>query len=139
MIRTIAIVSLAGLLVLVLYLPSAFPPERFVTQIRADHLGVAGYWGEEAALSVLDAALKRQPGVRDVAPIPSTYDAPSVNRIDGAVAQEMSSVNRRLFANPYFRAVDAMLMLALYRIRLSVQWAIWLRATVSNRIRHAFN
>lgn len=126
MIRMIAIVSLGGLLVLVLYLPSTYPSARFHAQIRADHLAVARFWGEDAGLAVLEATLERQRGVRDVAPIPSTYDAPRVERVDGAVAEEMSSVNRRLFANPYFGAVDAMLLLALYRARLSIEWSLWL-------------
>ena len=37
MIRAVAILSLVSLLVLVLYLPSAHPPERFIAQLRAEH------------------------------------------------------------------------------------------------------
>jgi hypothetical protein len=45
MIRAIAVVSLLALLVLVLYVPSANPPERFVAQLRAEYGMAAGFWG----------------------------------------------------------------------------------------------
>ena len=37
MIRAVAVLSLLVLLVLVLYAPSAHPPERFLAQLRAEH------------------------------------------------------------------------------------------------------
>ena len=37
MIRAVAVVSLLILLVLVLYVPAAHPPERFLAQLRAEH------------------------------------------------------------------------------------------------------
>ena len=36
MIRVVAVVSLVCLLVMVLYLPSAHPPERFLAQLRTE-------------------------------------------------------------------------------------------------------
>lgn len=126
MIRAITVTALLSLLVLVLYLPSAYPPQRFLAQILADHRAIAAFWGEAAAVDLLDAALARQRNVRDVAPLPSAHDAPSTARVDGAVVEEMASVNDRLFNSPYFRAADAMLLLATHRALLALRWAGWL-------------
>lgn len=128
MIRAVTVTALVALLILVLYLPSAYPPQRFLTQLQADHVATARFWGETEALQLLDAALSRQRDVRDVAPLPDAYDAPSTQRLDGAVAQEMSSVNNRLFNSPYFRSLDAMLVLATYRGSLALRWLLWLAA-----------
>ena len=38
----------------------------------------------------------------------------------------MASVNQRLFNNAYFRSVDALLMLASYRLSVLLQWLPWL-------------
>ena len=65
MIRVVAVVSLVCLLVLVLYLPSAHPPERFLAQLRTEHEATAAYWGDAPALRILslrssdDASLVR--------------------------------------------------------------------------------
>jgi hypothetical protein len=125
-IRAITITALLGLLVLVLYLPSAYPPPRFLQQLRIDHAASVEFWGGAAAHDLLDATLDRQRNVQDVAPIPNAYDAPSTERVNGAVAQEMSSVNERLFNSPYFRSLDAMLLLATYRSSLALKWLLWL-------------
>jgi hypothetical protein len=126
MIRVVAVTALVTLLILVLYLPSAYPPQRFLSQLRADHVATADFWGEVEALHLLETALSRQRDVRDVAPLPDAYDAPSSQRLNGAVAQEMSSVNDRLFNSPYFRSLDAMLVLATYRGSLALTWLLWL-------------
>ena len=114
MIRAITVTALVALLILVLYLPSAYPPQRFLSQLQTDHATTARFWGKTEALQLLDATLSRQRDVRDVAPLPDAYDAPSTQRLDGAVAQEMSSVNNRLFNSPYFRSLDAMLVLPIW-------------------------
>lgn len=126
MIRIVTVTALVALLILILYLPSAYPPQRFLSQLHVDHAATAAFWGEAEALQLLDAALLRQRDVRDVAPLPDAYDAPSTQHLNGAVAQEMSSVNNRLFNSPYFRSLDAMLLLATYRGTLALEWLPWL-------------
>lgn len=128
MIRAVTVTALVALLILVLYLPSAYPPQRFLSQLQADHVATSRFWGEAVALQLLDATLSRQRDVRDVAPLPDAYDAPSTQRLNGAVTQEMSSVNNRLFNSPYFRSLDAMLVLATYRGSLALKWLVWLAA-----------
>jgi hypothetical protein len=56
-IRIVSIAALLCLLVLVLYLPSAHPPERFLAQIRSEHQAIEEIWGETPALRILDRAL----------------------------------------------------------------------------------
>ena len=128
MIRAVALLSLVSLLVLVLYLPSAHPPERFLAQLRAEHLATAQFWGDEPAMRILSRALSVQDSARQVTPVPSAADAPPPNAIDGAVAQEMASVNQRLFNNAYFRSIDALLLLASFRLAMLLEWLPWLLA-----------
>lgn len=128
MIRAVAVVSLLALLVLVLWLPAAHPPERFLTQLRLEHAATASYWGEDSAARMLARALTMQEAAQDAAPLPSPASAPSVSAFDSAVAHEMASVNRRLFDNAYFRSIDALLLLAMFRLALLIEWLPWLLA-----------
>jgi len=116
-IRAIAVVSLLALLVLVLYVPSAHPPERFVAQLRAEYAMAAGFWGEDAATRMLSRAMGLQDSARRSTPIPSSKDSAPVDNMNAAVGREMASVNQRLFNNPYFRSSDALLLL---------EWLPWL-------------
>ena len=54
MIRAVAVLSLLTVLVLVLYIPSANPPERFLAQLHAEHEIAAVYWGVEPAARMLE-------------------------------------------------------------------------------------
>ncbi len=128
MIRIVAVLSLLILLVLVLYVPSAHPPARFLAQLRAEHAAAAAYWGPEPATRVLDRAMRMQDATAQVTPIPAAKDAPSPAGVHGAVSREMSSVNRRLFNNAYFRSVDALVLLASYRLCTLLEWLPWLAA-----------
>jgi hypothetical protein len=40
----------------------------------------------------------------------------------------MASVNQRLFNNPYFRSIDALLLLASFRLAMLLEWLPWLLA-----------
>ncbi len=128
MIRAVAVLSLVSLLILVLYLPSAHPPERFVAQLRAEHQAAARFWGDEAAMRMLSRALSVQDSARQASPVPSSADAPALGVVDGAVAQEMASVNQRLFNNAYFRSIDALFLLASFRLASLLEWLPWLVA-----------
>lgn len=126
MIRAVAVLSLLTVLVLVLYIPSAHPPERFLAQLRAEHGTAVTYWGTEPATRMLDRAVSMQESAASVTPIPAAKDAPSASKVNGAVSQEMSAVNQRLFNNVYFRAIDALLLLASYRLSTLLEWLPWL-------------
>ena len=126
MIRAISVLSLFTLLILVLYIPSAYPPERFVAQLRIEHQVLIGFWGNKPAFRILTRAEGMQAGAAAITPIPTPADAPSTHAVNGAVAREMASVNQRLFHNPYFRSVDALLLLAFYRLATLLEWLPWL-------------
>ena len=128
MIRVVTVVSLLSLLVLVLYLPSAHPPERFLTQLRTEHQATAAFWGETPALRILSRALGMQDAARQATPVPSAADAPPSSALGGAVAHEMASVNQRLFDNAYFRSIDALVLLAAFRLSTLLEWLPWLAA-----------
>lgn len=130
MIRAVAILSLVLLLTLVLYVPSAHPPERFLEQLRAEHELATAYWGAKSALHMLDRAVRMQEATADATPIPAARDAPTTTGINGTVSREMSVVNQRLFNNPYFRSVDALLLLADYRLATLLEWLPWLSVFV---------
>jgi len=127
-IRVVSIAALLCLLVLVLYLPSAHPPERFLAQIRTEHQALERLWGEPPALRVLHRALGLQNAAREATPVPSTGGVSAANGVDGAVAREMESVNRRLFGNSYFRAIDALVLLAAFRLSMMLEWLPWMAA-----------
>ncbi|MDF3834780.1 DUF4400 domain-containing protein [Cupriavidus basilensis] len=126
MIRAVAVLSLVILLVLVLYVPSAHPPERFVSQLRAEHEAAIAYWGLDPALRILDRAVRMQDAAAGVTPIPNARDAPVSRGVNAAVSHEMASVNKRLFGSAYFRSVDALLLLASYRLSGVQEWLPWL-------------
>lgn len=126
MIRAVAVVSLLLLLVLVLYVPSAHPPERFLEQLRSEHEAAVEFWGAGAAYRMLDRAMQMQADAAEASPVPALRDLPKTSSINGAVASEMASVNQRLFHNRYFRSVDALLMLASYRLSSLLEWLPWL-------------
>ncbi|MFO0296688.1 MAG: DUF4400 domain-containing protein [Pseudomonadota bacterium] len=128
MIRIVTIAALLCLLVLVLYLPSAHPPERFLAQIRSEHQAIEEIWGETPALRILDRALGLQGAARESTPIPPTAGESAASGVDGAVAREMASVNQRLFGNSYFRAIDALVLLAAFRLSAMLEWLPWMAA-----------
>jgi Domain of unknown function (DUF4400) len=127
-IRIVSIAALLCLLVLVLYLPSAHPPERFLAQIRSEHQAMEEIWGETPALRILDRALGLQGAARESTPIPPTAGESAASGVDGAVAREMASVNQRLFGNSYFRAIDALVLLAAFRLSAMLEWLPWMAA-----------
>lgn len=130
MIRIVAVVSLTALLLLVLYLPSAHPPERFVQQLREEHLRTGDFWGLPVAQRIFERMMVLQAEAQAVSPVPSASDAPGTAGVDQAVGREMAQVNQRLFNSPYFRSIDALLVLASYRLSALLQWlpACWVLA-----------
>ena len=128
MIRLVAVTSLLAVLALVLYLPSAHPPDRFLAQLRLEHAAAADMWGPIPAARMLERALEVQDAPREPAFVPEPTDASPAKPLDTAVAREMTSVNRRLFDNRYFHAVEALLLLALFRLSMIVEWLPWLAA-----------
>src|SRR6201993_1417275 len=103
-IRVVWIISLMLLLILVLYLPSAHPPERFIAQLSAEHERNTAFWGKERALRILSRMLELQTQAKQASPIPDTLASGGARSpVDTAAASEMSQMNTRLFNNQYFK------------------------------------
>lgn len=122
MIRLVAIASLPTLLLLVLYLPSAHPPERFMQQVRLEHMRSGEVWGPETGDRIMERMLSMQAQALAVSPVPTAASAPQPGQVDHAVGREMAQVNQRLFNSPYFRSIDALLVLAAYRFSALLEW-----------------
>ena len=122
MIRIITVAALTLLLIFVLYLPAANPPERFLAQIRSEHTINASFWGEARAEFILDRALTMNQALSAASPVPSTAQAPQTDRMAQAVAHEMERVNQRFFGNTYFRSIDSLLLLATFRLAALFEW-----------------
>ncbi|APA71419.1 hypothetical protein YQ44_14525 [Janthinobacterium sp. 1_2014MBL_MicDiv] len=121
MIRLMAIVSLSVLLILVLYLPSAFRPQRFVAQIRAEHIASADYWGSPYAGRVLGRLFEYQAGLAAQPVSINVHDVP-VDPVTQPVANSLGRLHSQLFQSSYFRSLDTLTMLALYRLASLAQW-----------------
>ena len=122
MIRIISIAALTALLVFVLYLPAAHPPERFLAQIRTEHALNIAFWGDRQAVRILERMLSTNATAASASPVPRPSQAPAADRVDQAVATEMELVNRRFFGNAYFRSIDALLLLATFRLACLLDW-----------------
>ena|SRR6059036_2966781 len=122
-IRVVSTASLILLLILVLYLPSAHPPERFITQLSVEHERNNAFWGEERALRILSRMLALHTDAKEASPIPDTLaSAASRSQVDSAAASEMSQMSTRLFNNQYFKSIGALFALATYRFSTFVEW-----------------
>lgn len=115
MIRVVWIAALSCVLGLVLYIPSAVPPERLMQTVRAEHELNTNLWGMAAADRILERMLSFQAGGVNVSsPPPETVQVagPGINT---AMAAEFGQMSMRLFSSPYFKSVDALFTLAALR------------------------
>lgn len=116
MIRIVALASLAALTALVLYLPSAYPPERFIGHMRTEHGLNEETWGRHRALRILDRALAMQGNSQAASPIATASAVAVHSPVDAALAAQISAATLRLFSIPYFRSIEALSLLGMYRV-----------------------
>ena len=122
-IRTVTITSLVLLLILVLYLPSAHPPERFLSQLRVEHELNTKFWGEQHAVRILSRMLDLQADATQAAPVPASFSSSTApNQVNNAVATEVSQISTRLFNNQYFKSINTLFALATYRFSALIEW-----------------
>lgn len=122
MIRIVCTTSLVALLILVLTLPAAFPPERFIEQVRSEHALTAESWNPAHAVRILARMLDLQAAAAQVSPVPSPVIDPPSKPVALDVAWQMGQVNHRLFNSDYFRAIDTLFALATYRLCALMEW-----------------
>ena len=123
MIRAIALTGALLFGVLLLYLPSSHPPGRFLDQVRMEHNLHRRFWGAEHADRVLARALDLispgSPGANTVRLAPTidpARDAPI------AASNHMAQAAERLFDNEYVHGIQALLLLANYRLSALLEW-----------------
>jgi Domain of unknown function (DUF4400) len=117
MVRYVWIGMMLAILCIVLYIPSASPPERFTEVLRAEHAVHRDVWGAAVADRILGRMLDMQQGTPPLSePPPHAVQAGGQSAVDAAVAAQMAQVNMRLFGNPYFRSIDSLFALATYRL-----------------------
>ena len=122
-IRIIAMVSLACLLIMVLYVPSVHPPEYFISQLHAEQEMNAKFWGNDFAAHILTRMLELHADATQAFPIMETPSKASMpNAAEPAAATQMSDMNARLFQSPYFKSIGALLILAIYRFAVLLEW-----------------
>lgn len=122
MLRIVWITALMAILCIVLYLPSAFPPERFIEVLRAEHAVHREVWGTVVADRILGRMLDLQQGTPPLSEPPAqTVQAGQLSAVDAAVAAQVSQMSVRLFGNPYFRSIDSLFALATYRLSAIVE------------------
>jgi hypothetical protein len=118
--------ALAALLVYVLYLPAADPPEHFLQLMRTEHALNTAFWGEDDAYRILRRALRLYARHDDLAPT-AFVSAPSDASGGGSTvpAEQMSALVQRLLHNRYGQGFDALVLLAGYRCAVLAQWLPW--------------
>jgi Domain of unknown function (DUF4400) len=117
MIRFVWIAALASILCIVLYIPSAVPPERFLQVLRDEHQVNERVWGEASANRIMVRMLDMQQVTKPLSDAPAqTAQAGPQTAVDAAIANQMSQVSARLFGNPYFRSIDSLFVLVYYRL-----------------------
>ena len=138
-IRVVSTISLILLLILVLYLPSAHPPEHFISQLSIEHERNTAFWGDEHALRILSRMLELHTDAKQASPIPDTLaPAQSRNQVDSVPASHMSQMSTRLFNNQYFKSIGALFALATYRFSAFVEWLPYLSIFVLAAILDGF-
>ena len=126
-IRVVSTISLILLLILVLYLPSAHPPEHFISQLSIEHERNSAFWGEEHALRILSRMLELHTDAKQASPIPVTRASSEPrNQVNAAAASQMSQMSTHLFNNQYFQSIGALFALATYRFSAFVEWLPYL-------------
>ena len=122
MVRIVWITALMAILCIVLYIPSASPPERFIEVLRAEHAVHREVWGPVVADRILGRMLDMQQGTPPLSEPPAqTVQVGQLSAVDAAMAAQVSQMSIRLFGNPYFRSIDSLFALATYRLSAIIE------------------
>lgn len=116
MIRFVFAGAMLAILCIVLYIPSAVPPERFLDILRSEHALMQRTWGNETADRVLARMLAMQEVAPSVASSTAKTESEPSSAVDSAMTAQVGHMSQRLLSNPYFRAIDALFALVAYRL-----------------------
>ncbi len=119
--------ALGALLVFCLYLPSAHAPAEFIDTLRQEHDRNLALWGADGAGRILARTLALYRRREALAPAAfASAQAVPVTAVNAAVSQQMADAVQRLLHNGYTQGVDALVLLATYRVAALAQWLPWL-------------
>jgi len=125
MIRYIFIGAMSVILCIVLYIPSRVAPGEFLQVLRDEHALASELWGDEVANRILSRMLDLQQTSVSVTaappPLPTTGASGPINAVDTAMAAQINQVSTRLFGNPYFRSIDSLFALVIYRLCAAIE------------------
>lgn len=121
MIRYVFIAAMLAILCIVLYIPSAVPPERFLDVLREEHEVMQRTWGPEVADRVLARMLDMQQASASVSAPPAQVETTQPTAVDAAMTAQIAQVSTRLFGNPYFRSIDSLFALVSYRLSAALE------------------
>lgn len=122
MVRFVWIGAMLAILCIVLYIPSASPPERFTEVLRAEHAVNRDVWGPVVADRILRRMLDIQQATSPLSEPPAqTVQVGLQPAVDAAMATQMTQMSMRLFGNPYFRSIDSLFALATYRLSAIIE------------------
>ena len=108
--------------IVLLQIPSIYPPARFMEQIRIEHTLCAKFWNEPHAINILERMLDLNDTTEQESPTALVDNASKVNKVDSVAANQGALVSRRFIRNPYFRSISAMFTLVAYRISALLEW-----------------
>ena len=120
MIRYVFIAAMLAILCIVLYIPSAVPPERFLDVLRQEHAVMQRTWGPEVADRVLARMLDMQ-RASAVSASPTPVETKQPTAVDAAMTAQIGQMSTRLFGNPYFRSIDSLFALVTYRLSATLE------------------
>ena len=121
MIRYVFIAAMLAILCIVLYIPSAVPPERFLDVLRQEHAVMQRTWGPEVADRVLARMLDMQQASAAVSAPPTPVETKQPTAVDAAMTAQIGQMSTRLFGNPYFRSIDSLFALVTYRLSATLE------------------
>jgi hypothetical protein len=121
MIRIVLIATMVCVLGIVLYVPSAVPPDRLLEIIRSEHVVNARIWNAGTADRILQRMLDFQAGTPSASAPPHDAVVAQGPGVNTAMANEVGQMSARLFGSPYFRSIDALFALAALRISALLQ------------------
>lgn len=115
MIRYLAIILTAGLLCLVLWLPASHPAAEFYRAALAEHISNSNVWGRQFSTAALSRALAAT-SIRHQSAVPSAIPIGPTGAAEHRLTARMQDVMERFYGTPFMSALDAMTVLAYYRL-----------------------
>jgi hypothetical protein len=120
-VRGAAILSALTLLLAVLYFPSEYSASAYLDQLRAEHDLSAEFWGTAPAWRALARTLDLEQRAAQQGLAYSAYPKTPSPHVDQVVARQMSDVTDRLLGNQYFQSIEALFVLAAYRLSMCLE------------------